>query len=266
MSEVSFVMGEPTAALRGAVGSYAGYVERADSVLVRREMAGSRCVLIFGWGAPIDVVDARGPANGASGVASFTAGLADSYVETRTAGTASGIQLDLDPLVAARLLGRPLGELANHVVGVDQLDGAGLRELRQLPERLGAAGGWPERFALLDRALAGRLERSAPPDPRVDWFWRRLHEAHGDMAVESLAGEIGWSRRHLATVSRRELGLAPKTLVRILRFERARAQTSRAAVQGWAAVAADCGYYDQAHLIRDFRQFAGHTPAAPVNA
>jgi AraC-like DNA-binding protein len=65
---------------------------------------------------------------------------------------------------------------------------------------------------------------------------------------------------------RRELGLPPKTLARLVRFERAHRLTSRAATEGWAAVAADAGYYDQAHLIRDFRAFSGSTPTrAPAS-
>jgi AraC-like DNA-binding protein len=77
---------------------------------------------------------------------------------------------------------------------------------------------------------------------------------------------VGWSRRHLATVTNRELGLAPKALARVLRFGRAYAMRDRAATQGWAAVAAECGYYDQAHLIRDFHAFAGTTPSASVSS
>ncbi|MDG4826960.1 helix-turn-helix domain-containing protein [Asanoa sp. WMMD1127] len=258
---IGYTVGAPAGTLRRAVGPYVGYVERAATPLARREAAVSRCVLVLGWGAPLDVRDPRDPAAGATSVASFTAGLSDSWVDTITApGAAAGIQLMLDPLVATRILGRPLGELANQVVSVDQLDGAALRPLRDLPARLGAATTWAERFTLLDQAFGARLASTPEPDPRLAAAWRRLVTTGGAVPVPALATEAGWSRRQLTAVFRRELGLPPKVLARLVRFERARRAVSRAATDGWATVAADAGYYDQAHLIRDFRAFTGSTP------
>jgi len=257
-----YTLGSPSGALRGEIGAYVGYVEHAPTPLPRREFAVSRCVLVIGWGEPLDVVDPRDPRAGATGVTSFAAGLSDSYVDTLTAaGHARGVQVMLDPLVAGRLLGCPFGELANRVVPLSCLDGRASRDLRALPSRLSAARTWPERFALLDAAFTARLSAAPPPDPRIAGVWHRLRATGGAVPVETLATEAGWTRRHLTTLLRRELGLPPKTLGRLLRFERAYAQTRRAAVEGWAAVAADAGYYDQAHLIRDFRAFTGSTPA-----
>jgi AraC-like DNA-binding protein len=259
---IAYTVGAPTAALRRAVGPYVGYAERATAPLARREVAVSRCVLVIGWGASLDVHDPRGPSGGATSVASFAAGLADTYVDTVTApGQAEGVQVMLDPLVAARILGRPFGEVANRVVALSDLDGSALRDLRALPARLGAASGWGERFALLDRAFGARLSATPPPDPRLAGAWRQLRATGGAVPVDALAAATGWSRRHLGAMFRRELGLPPKVLARLVRFERAHAQTDRASSVGWATIAVDAGYYDQAHLIRDFRAFAGATPA-----
>ncbi|GIF67958.1 transcriptional regulator [Asanoa ishikariensis] len=259
---IGYTVGAPTGALRRTVGPYVGYAEWAAGPLARREVAVSRCVLVLGWGASLDVRDPRGPSGGATGVASFAAGLSDCYVDTVTApGTASGVQVMLDPLVAARILGRPLGEVANRVVAVDSLDGPGLRDFRALPARLGAAAGWDERFALLDRAFGARLADTPEPDRRLAGAWHSLRRSRGAIPVDALAASVGWSRRHLGAVFRRELGLPPKVLGRLVRFERAYRLAGRAADEGWASVAADAGYYDQAHLIRDFRTFTGSTPA-----
>ncbi|GIF72625.1 AraC family transcriptional regulator [Asanoa siamensis] len=257
-----YTVGAPGGLLRRAVGPYVGYAERAAAPLARREVAISRCVLILGWGAPLDVRDPRGPAGGATAVSSFVGGLSDTWVDTITApGEATGIQLMLDPLVAARILGRPFGELANRVVALDDLDGRALRTVRALPSRLAAAADWPTRFALLDETLTARLTATGPPDPRLAAAWHRLRQTAGAVPIETLAAETGWTRRHLSTLFRRELGLPPKLLARLIRFEHAYAQSPRAATAGWAAVAADTGYYDQAHLIRDFHTFTGSTPA-----
>ncbi|MET8359617.1 AraC family transcriptional regulator [Micromonospora sp. NPDC005171] len=261
------VRGLPDASLRPFVDSYVGYRERADVPLVRRESAGVFVVLILGWGAPLDVTDPRSAERGVTAVDSFVAGTFDGWCATRTLGVGEGVELLLAPLTARRLLGLPLSELTNRAVAVGQLPGRWLDRLRG---RLAEAPGWPERFALLDRVLAARLAASSPVDPRLDWAWRWLVTNCGRGSVGVLADELGWSRRHLASRFRREVGLPPKMAARLLRFQQAQAVSTQVGATGravdWAAVAAGCGYYDQSHLIRDFHQFAGATPAALLAA
>jgi AraC-like DNA-binding protein len=135
----------------------------------------------------------------------------------------------------------------------------------RLRERLAEASGWSRRFAVLDEAISARLAPAAAPDPRVAWAWSRLAGTGGRLDIAALATELGWSRRHLATMFRREAGLTPKAMARVMRFQRAYARLETVRRDGgWASVAADCGFYDQAHLIRDFREFAGRTPTEAV--
>ena len=72
--------------------------------------------------------------------------------------------------------------------------------------------------------------------------------------------QLGRSRRHLAARFREQVGLPPKTVARIMRFNRAISTLRGEAAL--AEVAFECGYYDLAHLTRDFREFAGTSPAA----
>jgi transcriptional regulator GlxA family with amidase domain len=83
---------------------------------------------------------------------------------------------------------------------------------------------------------------------------------NGAAPVEALAADIGWSRRHLLGRFREHTGLPPKVFARILRFQRAAALLADPAGPSLCEIALDCGYYDQAHLNRDFRAFAGRTP------
>jgi AraC-like DNA-binding protein len=253
----SFAIGTPSAALRPYVSDYVGYAEHAYGQLRRRQVPMSRAVLILGWAEPLTVTDPRAVSGRASPVTSFVAGLFDSYVVTSVSGLGSGIELTLTPVGARRLLGLPLGELANRVVDVDDLPGGWLRDLAG---RLAETPGWPARFAALDAVLGARLASAPPPAPPLAHAWRLLSGSAGAIPVAALADRLGWSRRHLSATLRRETGLRPKTLARVLRFERAFGLLDRAGQTGWAAVAAQCGYADQAHLIREFREFAGATP------
>ncbi|MBQ0894549.1 AraC family transcriptional regulator [Micromonospora sp. U56] len=269
MGGIEACVGLPDPRLRPFVDRYLGYRESAPLPLVRREVAGAFVVLVLGWGAPLDVVDPRASGRGVYGVDSFVAGPFDRYCITSTLGVGLGVQLVLTPPAARRVLGLPLGELANRAVPVGDLPDRWLDRLRC---RLADAPDWPRRFALLDAALGARLAGSAPLDPTLGRAWRRLAGTGGRIGVGDLADELGWSSRHLAVRFGAELGLTPKATARLLRFGRAYATLARELVPrpgadasvgpgGWAELATRCGYYDQSHLIRDFREFAGTTLA-----
>jgi AraC-like DNA-binding protein len=248
----------PVARLSGQVRGYIGYVEATPAPLRRREVASAEITLILSFGAPI-AIGGSGAEQRSQLHTSFVAGLHDGPVVTEHAGRQHGVEIRLAPLAAGRLLGVPMDELANRVVALDDLLG---RDADRLLERLYHAPGWAERFGLLDAALARRLEATRAPAAGVAWAWKRLNETHGTAPIAALADEVGWSRRHLAAQFRRQVGVPPKLLARILRFERVLERLRHAELGRWAEVAYDCGYYDQAHLNRDFRAFAGSTPTA----
>ncbi len=92
--------------------------------------------------------------------------------------------------------------------------------------------------------------------------WRALLATGGQATVPDLAAETGWSERHLRSQFRAEIGLTPKAAARVIRFDRARRrlQARGHGPARLADLAADCGYYDQAHLDREFRALAGCPP------
>jgi AraC-like DNA-binding protein len=120
-----------------------------------------------------------------------------------------------------------------------------------------------QRIALVERELLRRL--GGAQQVRAATLGQRavaaIEAAHGAIPVETLADTLGISRQHLALQFRQQVGLAPKLYARICRFRRALALLRDPGRDGdLAALAADCGYFDQSHLIRDFRDFAGGTP------
>lgn len=243
------VSGTPNVRLRGCVLSYLGYVELATAPMRRLEVpfAGVPMIVSFGPSILVDGVRHR----------SFVAGLDDRATVTEYTGEQRGIEVTFTPLGARRLLGLPMDELARRVVALEDLPGAA-----GLAERLHEAPGWEARFALLDELLLRRLDGAPPADARVAHAWTRLQASGGGIEIGALAGEVGWSRRHLAARFRTEVGLAPKAVARILRFDRVTRTLRANAGEGLADLAYACGYADQAHLNRDFREFAGTTPTA----
>jgi AraC-like DNA-binding protein len=108
----------------------------------------------------------------------------------------------------------------------------------------------------LEQALLERLP--APPEPLVAHAVSQLFGA-APPSVDQLARRIGWSRQHLSRAFRAHVGLSPKQLGRVARFQRALARLQRG-TPAMAQEAADLGYFDQAHMNRDFRALAGLTP------
>jgi AraC-like DNA-binding protein len=173
----------------------------------------------------------------------------------------SYLEVWLAPLGACRLLGVPMDQLYGQTVDLtDVLGPTG----RQLAERLRQAPTWPQRFALMDQFLLGRLDRGVQPSPEVAWAWRRLVATAGAVPIRRIANQVGWSHKHLITKFKQQVGLPPKTAARLVRFDQVWRRIDERRPLDWGQVAADAGYADQAHLIRDFHEFTGTTPTAFV--
>ncbi|MPY93754.1 MAG: helix-turn-helix domain-containing protein [Acidimicrobiia bacterium] len=250
---------EPSPELAAGSFRYCGYEEHSLEPVSRLEVPHGRVVLIFSFG---DAIELGGPA-GESTQRSFVAGHSDQRTVTRYRGRQAGVQLDLTPLDAYRLLGVPMRVLANEVVPLDDL---GVRWARGLGERLAEQPGWEARFALLDDVL-GRGQGEAPPvDRAVAWAWAQLARSHGGVPVGALAEEIGWSRRHFVSRFREQVGLAPKPTAQVLRFRRAVGLLRGTGASSISDIAAACGYADHSHLDREFRRLAGCTPSSYLAA
>jgi AraC-like DNA-binding protein len=234
-------------ALRGAVTSYDGFLEETGSPMLRREGPGRDVVLILSFGENWEIDGRR--------LTSFAAGLRNRQVTTRHEGRSFGIHVNVSPPAAHRLLGLPLHELAGRQVPLEDV-----LDEPFLVERLQEAEKWDERFRLLDDVLVRRLADAPPPSEEIVWAWTRLVETDGGVRIAELARELGWSRKRIAASFRDHIGLTPKRAARLLRFERARELAERAGPPDWAWIAREAGYYDQAHLINEFRSFTGRTP------
>nr|WP_198151281.1 helix-turn-helix domain-containing protein [Kibdelosporangium sp. MJ126-NF4] len=169
-----------------------------------------------------------------------------------------GILVELSPHGAYTLLGVPLWEVTNTVIDVADVLGP---TADQIMARLAETSTWQSRLALLDDALAARSEIGPRAAPQVVWAWRQLCRSHGRVPVDRLAAEVGWTRRHLLTRFREQIGVPPKTAARMIRFQSALHLLLRSEPPpSFARLAQATGYSDQAHLTREFRTLTGTTP------
>ncbi len=260
-------MRRPGERLRPYVSWYTGYRQAGVEPAAHRGLPSPWLTMIVTLDEPLVMARHPDPRQPASTHDFLLGGLHTAPALVTHDGRQSGIQLALTPLGARALLGMPAAELAS--IDVEAADVLG-RLAGEVRERVLAAPDWAGRFAVLEEFLAGRVRAAqAPggplPRPEVSYAWDRLRRSRGAVSVTDLAAETGWSARHLAAQFRAETGLSPKAGARVIRFDLARRRLLRRQGAGGrvvlAELAAECGYYDQAHLARDFRDLAGCPPS-----
>ncbi|HET9889947.1 MAG TPA: helix-turn-helix domain-containing protein [Mycobacterium sp.] len=175
----------------------------------------------------------------------------------------AGVQLAVHPLASRALFGLPCAELP-----IGEYDAAAVldRDVLELHQRVTEAHGWPDVFALVARYLvaARRRRDGTTVRPEVAYAWHLLERSQGRMSIADAAETVGVTTRHLTTLFRQEVGHAPKTVARLMRFQHTTARIADSARRhgrvDLARIAAATGYSDQAHLTRDFVRFTGVPP------
>jgi len=246
----------PSQRAAGLICGMTGYRETALGRFYQREAAPLRVPLIISLGTPFLIAFGRDP-NPADRQPSFAAGLNVGPVHIESDGGAECVQVDFTPLGAYRFFGGAVVDLAARMVDIGDVLGI---EGRRLHERLGATQSWQRRFDLLEDFVLRRAGHV--PSSEIAFAYRRLALSSGGARIATLASEIGWSRKHLVDRFRSELGLSPKSIARLIRFHSACRLAQTEATQGWAGIAAESGYSDQAHLAREFAALAGEPPTA----
>jgi AraC-like DNA-binding protein len=249
----------PAPALRPFIARYAGIRENAAVTPeggFNRGLPSRHVTMMISLGAPIEIAEMPSKRQSAGGFQAFVGGLHEAPALVRRTGPFHGLHLFLTPLGTRALLGLPASALASTVVDFADILGS---ETDGLLNRLIDGNSLGVAFDVLDDLFLARLDREVAPSPELAFAWRKLMASDGRTRIDDLAAETGWSRRHLSKRFRNDLGLAPKTIARIARFERACALL-RASRLSLAEVAADCGYFDQAHMSREWTAIAGCSP------
>jgi len=266
---------------RPALRPFAGDLIGADSdlpaALVERHLPSLSVGLLVNFGAPHRLLDRDGER---PGVGAWVVGLQTGLRLGHAAGARSFMIVQLSPIGAHGILRLPMDAITDRTVPLEDIDP---QFARDLVARTAAAADWPGRFEAAETLLAERLAGRSTALLAARAL-ARLTQATEPPSVAALADELGCSHRHLIAQMQAGVGLSPKTVARIARFDRAvgaihaalrlqhrgephldqAAPTGRGRRQDdvhWADFAAAHGYYDQAHLIRDFQAFGGASPA-----
>lgn len=253
----SWVTAQPSPHVAAFVEGYIGYRMDGFPAGMHRGLPSRYLTFIVSIGPAIDVVRQTDPAQPPARYRCVLSGLQATPALISHDGFQEGIAIELTPPGCRKLLAMPSRALWNTSVDLADVVGPFGTELW---ERLQGSASWAVRFAICDDVL-GRLAGDHPAPVELSAVWHHLVRTGGLTPVNELADRVGWSRQHLARRFRDEFGLGPKLAARVVRFDRATQMLS--AVPSFvtiAQIAASCGYYDQAHLNRDFAELAGCSP------
>lgn len=233
--------------LRPYVAGYSGYDMLPSGAVVCRMLPTALLTVNVDFIAPQGLPDLAPLLTGLHGAGSVVG----------HTGRRHGIGIGLTPRGAFALSGVPMAELTGKAVDLGELIGARAGEL---VERLAYAPSWPARFDLLDELLTRWIAAGPATADAVTIAWRRLWSTAGRTRISEVADELGLSRRRLEMRFAEQIGITPKLLARVLRFQHALRLICGAEPVTLAQVAIRCGYADQAHLAREVRSLAGCSP------
>jgi AraC-like DNA-binding protein len=185
---------------------------------------------------------------------SLVGGMRSRYYVRELSAPSCSVGAVLRPGAGACLFGVNADELAERHTSLEDLWGLVARDLR---ERLLALPRPEDRLALLEAELAARLPRVHGLHPAVA---KALAQFQAGASVAAAVRQGGVSHRRFIELFRQSVGLAPKTYLRVQRFQRT--LPALRAGPSLAAVAVDLGYSDQSHFNREFLAFSGVTPLA----
>lgn len=262
------------APLQPYVRGYFGSDGFLPAVLRERHLPVAGVALLVNFSAPHRLVE-RDAADMGWGKRAWVVGLQTRHRLSEAVGERDFLAVQLTPIGAWRVLRTRMDAIADRILDLEDVDPA---FARRLLARLDSAKGWQERIETLEAVLFERLDASAGAASIVSPVLERLAADVERVDLGRLASELGRSHRYLIAQFREQIGLPPKAMARLLRFNRAVAGISHGYPDGkpylertarphladapvWSDLALACGYYDQAHFINEFRTFSGCSPS-----
>lgn len=215
------------------------------------------CVdIIFNFGDPVRRIAKDKSSENSK--PSYVVGTMTAPIAVQAAGKVDMLGVRLRPGYAGSILSAPTSEFTDLSVPLRDVWGMLSSDIES---RLAEATSRRQRLSILNSELSGRFSRSARPDPVVKAALNSIVKSSGKLSIPEVAAAAGASPRHLGRQFKLHVGVSPKTIARIFRLQNAVRITRLSGEQDWATVAFDAGYYDQAHLIHEFRELTGETPS-----
>jgi AraC-like DNA-binding protein len=271
--------------LRDYVHGYVASEGFLPRPLHERHMPSLEVAMVLNFAAPHRTIDPADATRTIEHRSAWVVALQHRHQLREAFGDRDFMVVRLTPIGAQMLLQTPMDLLTDRILALEEIDRPFARLLTAHAE---AAHDWSTRFDIVEHTIAERLAAAVHPPSALFHSWRMLQASPKDLDLARLHANFGCSRRHLIAQCHTYFGMPPKTIARIRRFNLALDVINRIGRRGpvsypegkpyldvraagavrtvattaiaWADLALDCGYYDQSHLINEFKSFSGLTP------
>lgn len=194
---------------------------------------------------------------------SFASGPFTKYIHLEATGKVGLLGIRFWPGMMHTFFNIPMSELTNNYFDLSFIAKEFSKEVEY---KVLSSKNFEERYSLLDGTLLKHLMRNfAPPNRIVEEAIHEITYSNGMISVENLSEKLGISSRQLERLFNVQLGLTPKMFNRIIRFQNIFNELEANRINNWLILALQCGYYDQAHFIKEFKQFSGMNPNSYFN-
>ena len=159
--------------------------------------------------------------------------------------------------MAAPFFPFPMNEISDYVVDADLVWGGDFGDLR---EAMLATKDIGRRFGMVDEFLLMKFQSKLNLNPCVAYAVDEMTARPDEISIARMNQKIGYSQKHFIDMFRKQVGVTPKAYLRVMRFQKAVQTIDAASSFDWGQISQECGFYDQAHFINDFKHFCGFTP------
>ena len=159
--------------------------------------------------------------------------------------------------MAAPFFPFPMNEISDCVVDADLVWGNDFGLLR---EAILATKDIGRRFGMVEKFLLMKFQSKLNLNSCVAYAVDEMTARPDEISIARMNQKIGYSQKHFIDMFRKQVGVTPKSYLRVMRFQKAVQSIDLAATIDWGQISQECGFYDQAHFINDFKHFSGFTP------
>lgn len=226
-------------------------VESADGQVI---LPDGRPELVLHFGDPFERIDPDGSTRQAP---VLLAGQLLEQLVLRPTGRVAALGVRFHPFGAAACFEMPQHQLVGRTPAIEDVSPSLASRLARVRSQTDDPS---EAAALVQRMLVAHIDGFSV-DPRIRRAAALIERSGGRLSIDTIADSVDTSRRHLERQFLHTVGLGPKRLSRIARFQHALRVLGSGNLESGAATAASCGYADQPHFIREFRRLAGCAPS-----
>lgn len=193
----------------------------------------------------------------------WIAGVREQFISIPSGNGAEMFIIEFKKGMAHSFLGMPLTEIAGRVVEGDLILNDVFLEMRECLLNQSTAAAM---FAIAESMLYKQFRNKLAANPFIDFAVASILMNPAAITIKNIADKAGYSSKHLINMFSNHVGVNPKSFLRIIRFQKAIQDIETMGNINWVSLAHDCGYYDQAHFISNFKEFSGFTPVEYLQA